>query len=451
MSPMRLTPRSVRARVTAVFVLGAAATLALCLTLLYLTLARELQAALAEDLVGRGDDLSAALSGGDIGAVARDPLAQVYGVDGAVLAGSSSLGGRRLLPVGAVRGVTGQVLVTRSVPLGSNGRTTQVQVLARRIAPDGGVLAVGVSESPVHAARQRLIVVLLVAAPLLVAALAAAGFLVVRAVLRPVDLLTREAAEISSVDTDRRLPAASGDDEIARLARTLDGMLARLQAAFARERAFVDDASHELRTPIAVLRGEIELALSAVDDPDEVARSLRAALGEAERLSRLAEDLLLLARERAGSLVFHQEPVDLLDLAAAEAGRLQRALGVRIEVSGDPAVIAGDADRIRQVIADLADNSAGAGASTVRIHVVDDRTSVSVEMADDGPGFPPGVVGSAFERFVRGDDARTRGSGGAGLGLSIVRAIVTAHGGTVEARNGGPLGGAVVTFRLPLS
>ena len=443
MSPMRLTPRSVRARVTAVFVLGAAATLALCLTLLYLTLARELQAALAEDLVGRGDDLSAALSGGDIGAVARDPLAQVYGVDGAVLAGSSSLGGRRLLPVEAVRGVTGQVLVTRSVPLGSNGRTTQVQVLARRIAPDEGVLAVGVSESPVHAARQRLIVVLLVAAPLLVAALAAAGFLVVRAV--------REAAEISSVDTDRRLPAASGDDEIARLARTLDGMLARLQAAFARERAFVDDASHELRTPIAVLRGEIELALSAVDDPDEVARSLRAALGEAERLSRLAEDLLLLARERAGSLVFHQEPVDLLDLAAAEAGRLQPALGVRIEVSGDPAVIAGDADRIRQVIADLADNSAGAGASTVRIHVVDDRMSVSVEMADDGPGFPPGVVGSAFERFVRGDDARTRGSGGAGLGLSIVRAIVTAHGGTVEARNGGPLGGAVVTFRLPLS
>ena len=120
-------------------------------------------------------------------------------------------------------------------------------------------------------------------------------------------------------------------------------------------------------------------------------------------------------------------------------------------MSGDPAVIAGDADRLRQVLADLADNSAAAGASTVRIRVVDDRTSVSVEVADDGPGFPPGIVGSAFERFVRGGDARTRGSAGAGLGLSIVRAIVTAHGGTVEARNGEPLGGAVVTFRLPLS
>ena len=117
--------------------------------------------------------------------------------------------------------------------------------------------------------------------------------------------------------------------------------------------------------------------MSAVDDPDEVARSLRAALGEAERLSRLAEDLLLLARERAGSLVVHREPVDLLDLAAAEAGRLRPALGVRTAVSGDPAVIAGDADRLRQVLANLADNSAAAGASTVRIRVVDDLTSAS--------------------------------------------------------------------------
>ena len=172
---MRLMPRSVRARVTAIFVLGAAATLALCLALLYLTLAGELRAALDEDLVGRSDDLSAALRAGDMGAIARDPLAQVYGVDGAVLAGSSALGDRRLLTVDAAREVKGQVLLTRSLPLGSNAKTTPVLLLARRIAPDGGVLAVGVSEAPVHAARQRLLGVLLVAAPLSRSAAQTAG------------------------------------------------------------------------------------------------------------------------------------------------------------------------------------------------------------------------------------------------------------------------------------
>ena len=140
-------------------------------------------------------------------------------------------------------------------------------------------------------------------------------------------VLTTQAALISSLETDRRLPPVPGDDEIARLARTLDAMLDRLAATFARERAFVDDASHELRGPIAVLRGELELALSAIGESAEVERSLRAALGETERLARLAEDLLLLARERAGLLVVRREPVDLLDLAADEARRLGPTLG----------------------------------------------------------------------------------------------------------------------------
>jgi two-component system OmpR family sensor kinase len=226
-------------------------------------------------------------------------------------------------------------------------------------------------------------------------------------------------------------------------------MLARLEVAFARERAFVDDASHELRTPIAVLRGEIELALSSTQEPDEVERSLQVALGQADRLSRLAEDLLLLARERVGSLVVRRESIDLLDFAIAAAHRLQPVLGLRIEVSGDPVVVPGDADRLRQVLANLAENSSAAGASVARIRVIGEPAFAVVEVADDGPGFRSGLVDSAFERFVRGDEARTHGLSGAGLGLSIVRAVVSAHGGTVEARNGPPLGGAVVTARLP--
>jgi signal transduction histidine kinase len=444
---MRLWPRSVRAQVTLMFALGAAAALAAGLALLYLTLDRQLRMALDADLASRGADLAAAVSAGDIGAVDRDPMAQLYDVRGAVLAGSPALAGQRLIADQEVRDAPAEAFISRTAPLGHDGAPVHVRLRSQRLAPHGDVLTVGVSAAAVNEARTRLLEVLLIAGPALIGAVAVAGWLVVRAALQPVDALTREAAAFSSLDTGGRLPAVPGDDEIARLARTLNGMLDRLRAAFARERAFVDDASHELRTPLAVLRGEIELALST-HDPGELRRSLHAALGESEKLSRLAEDLLLLAREQAGSLTFHRAPVDLLDLAAAVAGRLEPALGLRISVTGDPTVIEGDADRLRQVLANLAANSASAGASRAQVRVTRDRYATLIEVADDGPGFPPGILDSAFDRFVRGDDARTRDGSGAGLGLSIVRAVVAASGGTVGVRNGAPLGGAVVTIRL---
>jgi signal transduction histidine kinase len=227
-------------------------------------------------------------------------------------------------------------------------------------------------------------------------------------------------------------------------------MLARLRVAFERERAFVDEASHELRSPIAVLRGELELALSAADDPVEVERSLRVAIEEADRLQGLAEDLLLLARERAGALVLRHEPIDLHDVISAEARRLEPVLGMRIAVTGDPVVLTGDADRLRQVIANLVHNSAAAGSANVGIDLAAQDGVVHVLVSDDGPGFPATMLDRAFERFSRGDAARTSGSSGAGLGLSIARAVVTGHGGSIDAHNGGPLGGAVLTVELPL-
>ncbi|WP_133799647.1 sensor histidine kinase [Kribbella caucasensis] len=446
---MRLLPRSLRGRVTLVFTVGAAVVLSLCLAVLYVALDNQLTSALDEDLTSRSSDISAALRAGDTGVVARDPIAQLYASDGALLAGSPSLGQGRLLSAADVRDLQRDVAETRSLSLGGEADRSKVRILPRRLV-SGEVLVVAVSAEPLQAAREHLVAVLLLAAPLLIGLLGLAGWLVVRAALRPVDILTREAAAISSVETDRRLPAVPGNDEIARLARTLDGMLGRLRVAFERERAFVDDASHELRTPIAVLRGEIELALSALGEPAEVERSLVAALGETERLTRLAEDLLLLARERAGSLVIRREPVDVLDLATGEARRLGPVLGSRIEVLGETVVVDGDPDRLRQVLTNLLHNSAAAGARTVHVRVTSDATTTALEIADDGPGFPPAVIDSAFERFVRGDDARTPGSSGAGLGLAIVRAVVAAHSGNVEARNGEPLGGAVITVRLPL-
>ena len=434
------------------FTIGAAAALGLCLALLYFALGRQLTTALDSDVHSRGADLVAAVRAGDAGVVARDPLAQLYAADGAVLASSPSLGERRLLTSDEVRGLgvaTSETIETQMISSNGEGTPAEVRLLVLPV-DEGRVLAVGVSAGPLQDARRRLLMVLLVAAPLLLAALGTGGWLLVRAALRPVDVLTREAAEISSLESDRRLPDVPGDDEIARLAQTLDGMLDRLRMAFDRERGFVDDASHELRSPIAVLRGELELALQAMGDRAEVERSLRAALGEAERLSRLADDLLVLARERAGSLVVRDDPVDLLDLAAAEAGRLAPVLGLQVRISGDPAVVRGDADRLRQVIANLLQNSAAAGASAARVRIAGSPAFTTLEIADDGPGFPSTMLDSVFQRFVRGDCARTPRGSGAGLGLSIVRAIVVAHGGTVAAGNGAPLGGAVVTVQLPM-
>ncbi|MGH8834818.1 MAG: sensor histidine kinase [Actinomycetes bacterium] len=444
-----LLPHSLRARVTAIFVLGGATALALCLVLLYVAMDRQLSGTLDADLTGRSTDLAAALAAGDADVVARDPLAQLYTGDGRLLTSSAVLGDWRLLSTDEVRAVRHRTTMGRSVPTGAGGFQS-VRLLSRRLGSDQ-VLTVGVSEEPLTQARQRLLTLLLVAGPVLLGLLAVAGWLVVRAALRPVDALTREAAEISSLESGRKLSPVAGDDEIARLARTLDGMLARLAFTFARERAFVDDASHELRSPIAVLRGELELAVAALHDKAEVERSLRAALAETDRLTRLAEDLLLLARERAGMLVLDREPVGLLELATDEAKRLGPPLNLDIEVVGAPAVVAADPDRLRQVLGNLAHNSATAGARSIQIRIERDREAVTMQFADDGPGFPIEVRDSAFDRFVRADRARTPGSTGAGLGLSIVRAVIAAHGGTVEAGTGAPLGGAVVTARLPIS
>ena len=445
---MRLVPTSLRTRLVLLFGAGTSVVLLLSLSLLYVGLERQLGGAVDADLAGRSADLAASVRAHDLTVVAGDPMAQLYSADGTALATSVSIAGRVLLSPAEVRAVHGTSATSKTLPLGAAGAPLRVRLLSRPLGRAGQVLTVALPSAAVENAGTRQLAVLALAAPLLIAALAAGGWLLLRAALRPVDLLTREAAAISTLEADRRLPAVPGDDEIARLAATLDGMLTRLSVAFERERAFIDDASHELRTPIAVLRGEIDLALGAVDDPTEVRQSLLAAQGQITRLGRLAEDLLLLARERVGSLVMHRATVDLTGLAVAEARLLGPVVGLAVEVRGDPLFVEADADRLRQVLTNLAANSAAAGAAAARVTVAADPGRARLEWADDGPGFPPGLLDTAFERFVRGDLSRSAATG-AGLGLSIVRAVVVNHGGAAQLRNGPPLGGAVVTLRLP--
>jgi signal transduction histidine kinase len=255
-----------------------------------------------------------------------------------------------------------------------------------------------------------------------------------------------EAAAISASEPDRRLPVPAAEDELARLARTLNEMLARLQEALARERRFVDDASHELRTPLGILKGELELALTRSRTAEELEAAIRRASSEADRLARLAEDLLVLARSEGGTLPVHRERVALATVVG-DACDGRRALaderGVSIVVEAGEASAHLDPVRLRQAVENLVDNAIRHSPQGSDVHVTagreDGRAWVRVE--DEGPGFTPEMLKVAFEPFAGGT------ADGAGLGLAIVRTVAGSHGGDAVAENR-PGGGASVTITL---
>ena len=445
----RFWRRSLATRLTLVATGATALVVVLLLAGLYAVVTRQLQAALDDGLRARSADLQSSLDDDGADALAAEPYAQLYAA-GQLRSSRALRGAPPLAPDLEQVQPRHPVLLDRDVLLPGRTEPLPLRVLGRRL-PTGEVLVVAASRRPQQEAAERLAVGLAVLGPLLLLAVAGVVSRAVRAALRPVDALSRRAAQISEArDTDERLPAVEGDDEIARLARTLDAMLGRLARAFQRERAFVDDASHELRTPVTVLRGEIELALSDLDDRSGVEQSLRAALEEAERLSRLAEDLLVLARERSGGLALRADDVDVPELLGHTARRLAPATGLELAVVSPALRVEADRDRLEQVLDNLVRNAAEAGAHRVVLRAfaaADEQLVLGVE--DDGPGFPAGFLEEAFGRFRRADAARTRGSG-AGLGLSLVAAIVSAAGGIVTAGNDSPLGGAAVRVRLPL-
>jgi two-component system, OmpR family, sensor kinase len=240
------------------------------------------------------------------------------------------------------------------------------------------------------------------------------------------------------------LPVPPARDEISRLAVTLNDMLGRLGLALEHERRFVADASHELRTPIALLRTELELALRRPRSPDELRFALGSALEETERLSRLAEDLLLLARAEEGSLPLRTQRTELGPLfenvERRFAARAQTA-GRTVRAEATSAVLDVDPDRVAQALDNLVENSLSYGAGDVVLFTEPRDGVIELHVTDRGPGFDEVFLSRAFERFSQADEAR--GGGGAGLGLSIVQLIAAAHGGSVGATNR-PEGGADV-------
>ncbi|OUD01881.1 sensor histidine kinase [Streptomyces swartbergensis] len=291
-----------------------------------------------------------------------------------------------------------------------------------------------------HGAVQTALTVMLIGFPLLLGVVAGVTWLVTRRALRPVEGIRSEMAAITaSQDLARRVPEPQTHDEVARLARTTNETLAALETSVERQRRFVADASHELRSPIASLRTQLEVAAAHPELLD-----LDGAVEDTVRLQRLAADLLLLARLDAG-----ERPSDAkVDLAGLAREAAEGRTGVTVDA--EPVKVAGSRGQLGRVLANLLDNAQRHARSAVSVSVRREGDLAVVGVADDGDGVPESDRERIFERFVRLDAARSRDDGGAGLGLAIARDVAVRHGGTLTAAQG-PAGGALFELRLPLA
>lgn len=291
---------------------------------------------------------------------------------------------------------------------------------------------------------------LVIAGPIALLVTAVAGYLLAGLSLRQVENMRRRAAAISADTAHERLPLPETGDEVQRLGETLNQMLDRLEAALERERGFVADAGHELRTPLALLRTELEITLHYGGTPEKLRDALQTSFSEVDRLTQLAEDLLLLASSERGKLPLRPEPIaagELLKSVATRFAWRAESEGRTLEASaGDDCPVHVDRLRIEQALGNLVENALRYGRGPVYLEAVPSGPKLELHVQDSGTGFAPAFVDRAFDRFAR--ERRDGQDRGAGLGLSIVRAIAEAHGGRAHARNQ-PGGGADVWMTLP--
>jgi signal transduction histidine kinase len=374
-------------------------------------------------------------------AVEDEQLIQVTTPAGAVVASSPNMAGRvavaRLEPGQSARVVT---------PLDDD----EFVVVAEGAQTADGLRIVLVGRALVDVLDTTTLItrLLMIGLPLLVAVVALTTWFAVGRALAPVEAIRREVDEISAVQLHRRVPQPKADDEIGRLAATMNRMLERLESGRNSQRRFVSDASHELRSPITTIRQHAEVGLA---HPDQMttAELAEVVLAEQQRIQRLVEDLLLLARADEHAPRAH-EAVDLDDLAFEEGHRLRSATSKRVSTSGvGAAQVQGDADALRRMMRNVGENAARHASSRVDIALVERGDEVVLTVDDDGPGIPASERARVLQRFVRLDDARSRDDGGSGLGLSIVDEVVRAHSGSVSIGLS-PRGGARIQITLPV-
>jgi len=431
----------VRLRVTATAVAVVGAVLVVAAVAMVRFVDRSLAAQAADDATLRAQQIADAGVHDGVTIVVADPEEEfVQALDGStVVSSSANVAGSPALatpgPEVAVRlevpNIAGPFIAVSEVGEGADGPRTVV---------------VGLNIDDVVEARRLVAISLAVGIPLVLLLVAVMTWWLVGRTLRPVEEIREEVERISSRELERRVPVPAGDDEIGRLAATMNRMLERLERSQERRRRFVADAAHELRSPVAVIRQHAEVAVEHPEATD-AADLGRVVLAEDERLQRLVEDLLLLARidERAPDL--HE--VDLDDVVLAEAERLRGTTSIAVDTRGVSAGrVRGERASLERVVRNLVDNAARHARSRAAVGVAHRDGYVVLEVEDDGPGIEPADRERALERFVRLDGARDRHTGGAGLGLSIVRDVTRAHGGTVELGESG-LGGLLVRVELP--
>jgi signal transduction histidine kinase len=442
--------RSLRARLTLITSAGLAVALALAAVLL----ASAVRSALINGLdVGARQgavEVATLLNQGRLPSPVPVPpetvTVQVLNAQGRIV--NISPGADRLVPMlspvqarQAAR--TGQARMLAGPPIGVPSLLRVVAVPAR----GQHVVIAAVSFAQVHDSLATLARALFIGTPLLFGLLALAIWLVTGYTLRPIAALSRGAAEVTGTGVPRDLPVPPARDEVRALAVTLNDMLSRLADAQQRQRDLVSDTAHELRSPIASIRAQLEVALDHPDGVDwaETARDVHA---DTLRLARLAEDLLLLARLDGQPL--RRTPVDLCELCAtAVAGYAPARVPVRADLM-EPCVVVGDQDALRRLLVNLLDNAVRHAASEVCVSVRSEAGRAVLTVTDDGPGIPASDRERVFGRFTRLDNARDRtGEEGAGLGLAIVRSTAEAHGGSVSLGDAGP--GLRAVVRLPLT
>lgn len=334
---------------------------------------------------------------------------------------------------------------------------TQARILTAAVSQDGkivGILQVGQSTSDLNSTLHNLLLILLVGIPASLVLASFGGWWLSSRALSPIDHVTKLAQEITGHDLSRRLNLDLPDDEVGRLARTFDEMIARLDAMFQRQRQFTADASHELRTPLTAIRGQIDVALTRPRDATEYQRVLAAVNDQVDRMTRLVGGLLMLARSDAGALPLQREPVTVQGLVESIANQIEplaSAKGMAVVVeAGDPSTVSGDRDLLVQLLLNLADNAVKyTDRGTIEIGWRTRNDDVEIFVRDTGLGIPADHLPRIFERFHRVDDARSRERGGAGLGLAIGKWIAEAHGGELRVESSGA--GSTFTVTLPMS
>ncbi|MET8002686.1 sensor histidine kinase [Nonomuraea glycinis] len=462
---------SLRLRLALLFTLGFAVVIAIAGTLFLAQLRSSLNSGLDQTLQARTGAVIARLAAAQPTAPSdqgtdqegdhhgefseSDEVSQVLTVDGTVLESTGVSGAAPLLTSAQVRRAAEDSLTFTTTIAGERVRllATPAESGEREV-----IAVVGASTDIVDAAGNRARTAIWAAGTPAVAAAGLGAWFLAGAALRPVTRMRRRLAEITEHDTAARLRVPGTRDEIAGLAATMNVLLDRLQNALARQRGFVADAGHELRTPLTALKAELELAARPGRSRRMLEDAVRAAAADTDRLIRLAEDLLLLARSDEGADFLRPEPIvvaDLVEAAARGVGAVAAARGVVVAVDADRRLaVVGDPDRLRQAIGNLLDNALRHAPHGSVVDVIVRRESRTegwvavIEVRDRGPGFAQAFLPHAFERFRRADSGRARTQGGAGLGLAVVVSIAGAHGGCAGAANH-PGGGARVWIELP--